>query len=191
MRNIEAKFPCDATMLALVRERAARLGARHAGTLRQVDTYFRAPLGRLKLREVSAEGQPPYAVLIGYTRPDAAGARESTYEMVPVTDPHALTAALAATLGVRTRVVKVRELLLWRHTRIHLDTVERLGMFVELETLVGDADLRRGGQAGTHDSAAAERELAEVVEGLALRLDEGLPGSYADLLESRDDGAGA
>jgi adenylate cyclase, class 2 len=191
MRNVEAKFPCDAATLAAVRERAQRLGARHAGTLHQVDTYFRAPLGRLKLREVRVEGHPPDAVLIGYTRPDAAGARESTYEMVPVADPAALTAALLATLGVCARVVKVRELWLVRHTRIHLDTVERLGTFVELETLVGDADPRRGGEAGTRDRAAAERELAEIVEGLGLRLDDGLPGSYADLVQAREEGTGA
>lgn len=191
MRNVEAKFRCDAVTLAAVRERAARLGAQPAGTMRQVDTYFHAPLGRLKLREVRAEGRPMEAVLIGYGRPDAAGARESAYEMVAIADPQALIAALSATLGVRARVVKVRELLLVRHTRIHLDTVERLGTFVELETLVGDVDQRRGAEAGTGDSAGAQRELAEIVEALGLRLDDGLPGSYADLLEPQEDGAGA
>lgn len=32
-------------------------------------------------------------------------------------------------------VAKARRLFLWRHVRIHLDTVERLGNFIEIEAV--------------------------------------------------------
>lgn len=183
MRNVEAKLRCDPRALGEVRERAARLGARFLGELRQVDTYFHVPRGRLKLREVRAEGMAPEVWLIGYGRPDHAGARESAYEMVSVADPPALLTILEQTLGVRTRVAKTRSVLFLRHTRIHLDAVDQLGTFVELETLVGERDDRRGGETGTASREEAEREIAEIANALGLSLSDGLAGSYADLLE--------
>jgi adenylate cyclase, class 2 len=182
MRNVEAKFSCDADALRQLRARALALGAQPAGTLRQVDTYFHTLSGRLKLREVTEDQEPLHTTLIGYARADQAGARESAYEMAAIPDPGALLAALGMTLGVRVRVVKRREVLLLRHTRIHLDVVQGLGTFVELETLVGDPDARRGESAAVVDALAAERELIEIADALGLRLADGLAGSYADLL---------
>jgi adenylate cyclase class IV len=184
MRNVEAKFRCGPELLGAVRGRALALGARPAGTLRQVDTYFRTPHGRLKLRELSGEEIAPESWLIGYTRPDEAGARVSEYEMAAVPDPAALSAVLAGTLGVRTRVAKVREVLLVRHTRIHLDAVEGLGAFVELETLVGAPGARGAARDGAASETDAAGELQELVAALGLSLAEGAPGSYADLLEA-------
>jgi adenylate cyclase class IV len=183
MRNIEAKFRCAEGGLGEVRERALAMGARSTDTLRQVDTYFHAARGRLKLRELTQVGHPARAVLIGYARADAAGARESTYEMAEIPDPTALLATLARTLDLRVRVEKTREVLLLRHTRIHLDVVRGLGAFVELETLMGDPDARRGPLAGVAESAEAERELREIAAGLGFAAADGLAGSYADLLE--------
>ena len=183
MRNIEAKLRVDD--LAAVRERALALGARAVGQLEQVDTYFFAPNGRLKLREVAEDGQSAAAWLIAYQRADDAGARLSTYEMAPVPDAAALLAVLRPAMGVRVRVAKTRDLLLLRHTRIHLDDVRGLGSFVEMETLVGPPDARRGADAqGAADEAAGTSELGEIVAGLGLRLEDGIAASYADLLEA-------
>jgi adenylate cyclase class 2 len=148
-----------------------------------VDTYFQAPRRRLKLREVSEPGQPARAVLIGYARATVTGARESAYEMVEIPDGVTLIALLEATLGIHARVTKVRDVLLVRHTRIHLDTVDQLGTFVELETLIGDPDSRRGGAGGALSAQEAERELAEIAAALELDAHSGLAGSYADLIE--------
>jgi adenylate cyclase class IV len=193
MRNIEAKFRVPD--LAAVRARALALGARPVGRLEQVDTYFFAPNGRLKLREVAEVGQPAAAWLIAYQRADDAGARLSAYEIAPVPDAAALLAVLRPAMGVRVRVAKTRDLLLLRHTRLHLDDVRGLGSFVELETLVGPPDARRGaateGMEGAADEAAGGRELAEIVAGLGLLLEDGIPGSYADLLEAAPGLAGA
>lgn len=53
-----------------------------------------------------------------------------------------LCAALATAIGIRGVVVKRRHLLLWQTVRIHLDEVERLGRFIELEAVApADSDL--------------------------------------------------
>jgi homotetrameric cytidine deaminase len=126
-RNIELKAldPDPARSLAVCRE----LGAADKGVLRQRDTYFRARSGRLKLREEDGST----AVLIQYQRPDAAAARESQYRLTRVEDPDELRASLDAALGTLVVVDKERHLFLWDGVRIHLDTVEGLGSFVELE----------------------------------------------------------
>src|SRR3954465_15271182 len=93
-RNVElkARDPDPARSLA----RARALGAEDQGELRQRDTYFAAPRGRLKLRE----REPGGAELIAYERPDAAQARESRYRIAPVADAAALRDALPAPPGV-------------------------------------------------------------------------------------------
>ena len=77
---------------------ALALGATDKGWLNQIDTYFRVPSGRLKLREES-----PEAHLIAYERGDQAVARESRYRIVPVSDPEGLKQALTETLGAKLR----------------------------------------------------------------------------------------
>jgi adenylate cyclase class IV len=173
MRNLEMKVACDAETFASVQRAARALGP--SSVINQRDTYFAVPSGRLKLREID-DGVSRRAELIGYSRPDVAGARWSQYyraefshgEIAP------LTAMMERTIGVRIVVSKVREVVVYRRTRIHLDHVEQLGHFVELETVTGD-DVTE---------AEAERELADVVELLGIG---GLPtvgGSYSDLMES-------
>lgn len=164
-RNLEIKARCADLVAAA--ERAVALGAVSAGVLRQVDTYFHCRQGRLKLRET--EGAP--AELIAYHRPDRADARASDYSTAQVPDAAALKVVLATSLGVRAVVAKVRRLYLFRQTRIHLDEVERLGQFAELETAAqGRAD---------HEVGA---ELAFIQEALAIAANDLLAGSYADLL---------
>jgi adenylate cyclase class 2 len=72
--------------------------------------------------------------LIAYRRATGAAGRTCTYTVIRVPDPAACRAGLAAVLGVRVEVRKVREK--WRlgATILHLDDVDGLGSFVELET---------------------------------------------------------
>jgi homotetrameric cytidine deaminase len=167
-RNVELKAldPDPARSLAVCRE----LGAEDRGMIRQRDTYFRAQEGRLKLREE----QPGGAVLVQYDRPDGAQARESRYRLVPVEDAEGLREALDAALGTLVVVDKERHLLLWEGVRIHLDRVEGLGTFVELE-----------GVAPPESDLSAERErVARLSEALEIR--EVLPDSYSDRLLGAD-----
>jgi homotetrameric cytidine deaminase len=165
-RNIEFKAhdPDPAATLA----RCQALGAQDHGEIEQVDTYFAAPAGRLKLRDE----QPGDAHLIAYARTDAATARESRYRIAPVDDPAALREALGAALGVSVEVRKRRRLLLLEGVRIHLDHVEGIGDFVELEGVAGpDSDLSR------------ERALVERLRvSLGVDDDAIVASGYADLV---------
>ncbi len=165
-RNIELKARCGD--LARAAARCERLGARREWTRHQTDAYFAVSEGRLKLR-VETPGE---AMLVRYRRDDRAAARESLYEVTPVSDPAATLAALAAQHGVRCRVEKTRTLYLIENVRIHLDEVEGLGAFVEFEAVMGE---------GCSDAAA--RELLGRLQG-ELGIAEGdlVAGSYSDLI---------
>jgi homotetrameric cytidine deaminase len=165
-RNVELKASDADPRRSL--ELALALGAEDRGEIAQRDTYFSRARGRLKLREQ----EPGEAELIAYERADTVDPRESAYRIVPVSDPEATRAALDAALGTLVVVEKRRRLLLWDGVRIHLDEVEGLGAFVELEAV---ADAR--------PDLAAERDKIERLRA-ELRIDDDalVAGSYSDLL---------
>jgi len=166
--NIELKA-VDADPAAT--ERACReLGALHAGTLAQRDTYFAVSHGLLKLREDTEAGA---GELIFYLRAREAGLRSSSYWRAPASDPAALRDLLTAAHGVLGVVAKRRRLYLHRGVRIHLDEVEGLGSFIELESVLAVAG---------RESPAEARALAEVVAALGLAGRETIAGGYLELL---------
>jgi homotetrameric cytidine deaminase len=126
-RNLEIKARDADPQRSL--ELALALGAEDHGEIAQRDTYFGHAAGRLKLREQT----PGETELIQYRRPDEPGSRTSKFRRVPVGDADALREALDDALGTLVTVNKSRRLLLWHGIRIHLDEVEGLGSFVELE----------------------------------------------------------
>ena len=136
-RNVElkARDPDPEASLRTCRQLA---GVEDHGEISQRDTYFEVATGGLKLREENP-GRPH---LIQFDRPSEPQQRESRYRIIEVDDGTALRAALAAAIGIRGVVAKRRYLLLWRNVRIHLDTVEELGNFIELEAVASaDSDL--------------------------------------------------
>ncbi len=130
MRNLEIKARIDDP--AAARRVAQGLAAKHLGVEQQVDTYFACRHGRLKLRQIDSLS----AELVWYCRPDELGPKPSEYVRVPVADPESLKAALSAALGVVGVVRKRREVFLVENVRIHLDEVDGLGMFLELEAVL-------------------------------------------------------
>jgi homotetrameric cytidine deaminase len=162
-RNVEFKAR-DADPAATL-QRALALGASDEGVLRQRDTYFGRARGRLKLREEDGGAR-----LIAYVRPDAGEARTSAYRLADVGDPTAVREALDAALGTLVVVDKRRHLLLYANVRIHLDDVEGLGSFVELE-----------GVAAPDSDLSGEHELVDRLRS-ELGLSEPVAGSYSDLL---------
>jgi homotetrameric cytidine deaminase len=156
-RNLEIKARDADPRRSL--EAALALGADDQGELTQRDAYFAGANGRLKLRRQA----PGDDELIQYRRPDAAGPRVSEFRVVPTAEGEALEQALDAALGTLVVVEKRRRLLLWEGVRIHLDEVEGLGAFVELEA--------------PEDGADKVDRLSE-----ALQIGEPIAGSYSDLL---------
>jgi adenylate cyclase class IV len=112
---------------------ARALGDTPGEWLHQEDTFFALPgPGRLKLRVFS----PRRGELIYYERTDDTGPRKSTYVISPTHDPGSLHQVLVSALGV-LGIVRKRRLLIWLgQTRIHLDEVEHLGQFIELEVVL-------------------------------------------------------
>jgi adenylate cyclase, class 2 len=172
--NVESKTRC-ADLDAVARQ-AASLGAGYEGRLQQVDTYFSVRRGRLKLREISyyaSDGRVAASTeLIRYERPDESGARVSTYERSELEDAESTKVRLGAAHGVRGCVRKQRELWTLDSTRIHLDQVEGVGTFVELETVCV-------GEPGPTELLEHDR----VWNALGLDPRESVDGSYIDLLE--------
>lgn len=169
--NFELKARCPE--LEAARAAAVGLGARFQGVLEQLDTYFAVPRGRLKLRE-SAGSQPE---LIYYERADDPSIRSSNYHLVPVADPTGLKAALSAALGIRAVVRKRRELLLWENVRIHLDAVENLGNFIELEAVIrSDADREQ-----------SPGRMQQLVEALRIGPQSLIERSYGELMHAQDE----
>jgi len=141
-------------------------------TLRQRDTFFRCPDGRLKLRELGAGRSE----LIWYDRPDVGGSRRSDYHIAPVADPAALRRLLDRAYGVTQVVEKTRTLCHVGQTRIHLDEVKGLGNFVELEVVLRD------GQPESEGHAIAAHLMAR----LGITESNLIECSYADLLTARE-----
>lgn len=172
MLNIELKARYED--LGRLREACKSLDAEGQEPDRQLDTYFGVANGRLKLRESLLSG----AELIFYTRADVAEARESYYETCPVEDPEGLKAILKRALGVQAVVVKRREIFVIGNVRIHLDKVQELGTFVELEGMV--------------ENPAELMEVADEVRGLqrALGIDNQslVKESYSDLIGVAEEG---
>lgn len=168
MQNIEIKS--RVADLAGLEARITALGAEAVWTRRQRDVFFPVPEGYLKLRGV--EGEP--GELIAYVRAAGTDPRPSDYDIAPVPDPARTEAVLTRALGVRGVVTKTRRLFLWRHTRIHLDEVEGLGTFLELETVAKEISL-----------TAAQAEAREVIARLELDAGDFLDRPYLELLEAR------
>jgi len=111
--------------------------------MHQADTFFGCPEGRLKVREFGTG----VGELIFYRRLDVSGPRESTYSICSVGDPAALKEILNSTNGILGIVKKKRLLYMAGQTRIHLDQVEGLGVFLELEVVLAPTQTPEAGMA--------------------------------------------
>jgi predicted adenylyl cyclase CyaB len=162
--EIKVRIPDLAAASAVVRG----LGAVSQGEIEQVDRYYEVDVRRrVKLRTVAGQA----AELITYTRPETEGVRVSTYEVTPVRDRACLVPKGRPKILVRKR----REVLLLDNVRVHLDTVDQLGTFLELEAVVDAA----------HDEAACRRQVDVITAALGVADGDLLRASYADLLAAR------
>jgi adenylate cyclase class IV len=167
-RNVEIK--ATVPDLAPIAAALAALSPGEPTSLAQVDTFFRCASGRCKLRRSSAAA----GELIYYERSDETGPTASDYVLVPTTEPDRLRDLLAAAYGVVGVVRKHRTVRLVGRTRVHLDEVEGLGAFVELEVVLDDAEPAAQGVAEAHRLMAA----------LGIQREQLVAGAYIDLLQA-------
>lgn len=169
-RNVEIKARIE-SVEALTPRVAAIADDGGRVELRQDDTFFACPRGRLKLRALS----PREGELIFYERADRSGPRESSYVIAPSTAPDAVREALSRAWGQAGRVRKTRALYHAGRTRIHLDRVEGLGDFLELEVVLDEGE--------RVDRGVAEAEALMAALGIAAS--DLVAGAYVDLLAGR------
>ena len=168
-RNVEIKARIQS--VEALTPRVAALADQGPTEIVQDDTFFTCASGRLKLRALSAtDGQ-----LIFYRRPDQAGPKESCYLISPTSSPDTLREALTSAYGQAGRVLKRRTLFLVGKTRIHLDRVEDLGHFLELEVVMAEGEPSAAGVAVAHD----------LLGKLGISPGQLIEGAYVDLLQGR------
>jgi predicted adenylyl cyclase CyaB len=169
-RNVEIKASVGS--LAVIRDRVKVLADDGPYVLEQVDTFFASPGGRLKLRQLVGSAE---AALIYYERPDCTGPKESHYVVHRTQDAANLEIALSRAIGVRGTVRKRREVFLIGQTRVHLDDVEGLGVFVELEVVLRPEQ----------DPAEGIAITTGLMERLGIPSDPLVDHAYIDLLLAR------
>src|SRR4029079_6473555 len=164
--NIEIK--AKITRPEFIRSYLTNSNAEFRGTDFQADTYFNVSNGRLKLREGNIENN-----LIYYERQNTPGAKESSFQLVHVSDAKSLKELLTRSLGIKIVVRKKREIYFIRNVKFHIDEVEGLGNFVEIEASDLYADISK---------EKLQEQCAFYLTELRIREEDHIPVSYSDML---------
>jgi predicted adenylyl cyclase CyaB len=125
-KNIEIKAKSDNHELIqkiLHDQKANFIGLDH-----QIDHYYNVPEGRLKLRLGNIEKS-----LIFYKRENSFNAKESTYQLFKTVNLEEIHPLLISALDLLVTVDKHREIYYIQNAKIHLDVVDRIGRFLEVE----------------------------------------------------------
>ena len=162
--EIKAVLRDRATVIAWAEQRST-VGPE---TLRQEDVFFPCESARLKMRVLA----PKRGELIRYERTDTPEVRCSHYTIARTEDPDTLIEILTKTLGTIGVVRKTRLLYRIGQTRVHIDQVEGLGDFLELEVVM------RPGQSEEEGQRIASALLFE----LGVRKEDLLELAYIDML---------
>lgn len=168
-RNVEIKARI-ASVEALV-PKAAAIADKGPVEIIQDDTFFRCESGRLKLRAFSEEE----GELIFYRRANQQGPKESFYLRSPTSAPETLRDSLSLAYGQAGRVQKHRTLFLVGRTRVHLDKVEGLGHFLELEVVLEEGE----------STEVGVREAHVLMAKLGVEPSQLIEGAYVDLIAQR------
>lgn len=127
-RNLEIKVKLDNHKR--IKKILSTNNIKLAEVLKQKDIYYKVKEGLLKLRIENGT-----RTLIYYNRNEKSKKRWSDYFLLDINTQNA-EKFLDNFLERIIEVKKVRELYLYNNTRIHLDKVDNLGYFLELETRV-------------------------------------------------------
>jgi predicted adenylyl cyclase CyaB len=167
--NIEIK--ARARNFEALRSSAEKLSNTPVQVIPQKDIFFNTAEGRLKLRILA-----DHAELIYYTRPDQEGPKRSDYQIARSDDPENLKRVLELAYGLRGEVRKTRYLYLVGQTRVHLDDVEGLGQFIELEVVMRE----------DQSDAEGQKIAEDLMSALGVEKNDLIDGAYMDLLEKSD-----
>ncbi len=142
--------------------------AEFKGIDNQIDTYFNVSSGRLKLRKGNIENQ-----LIYYERKNQVWPKQSDVTLFKTVPDSSLKEILKQALGVLVVVEKKREIYFIDNVKFHLDTVEGLGTFVEIEAI----DIN-----GKIGKEKLSEQCNYYLDLLKIAHEDLIPDSYSDLL---------
>jgi len=148
------------------------LGGRRIGSFRQIDTYFAAPKGRLKIREMDHGGSQ----LVYYLRKNSRGPKVSNVYLTFLSEPDIVKSILSMILGVKSVVKKRRQIFRIKGVQVHLDHVDGLGSFIEFEKVV---------KAEDSEISEARKQLERLLSALGIPRENLQTSSYGELV-SRD-----
>ena len=168
MSHINIEIKARSNNQDKIREILKSRNADFKGIDHQIDTYFNVKLGRLKLREGKIEN-----FLIYYDREDKEGPKQSNVILFKSDPKSSLKEILKKSLGILVVVDKRREIYFINNVKFHIDTVENLGTFIEIEAIDKDGNIGR------------ERLLEQCnsfLELFNIRQEDLISVSYSDLL---------
>jgi len=167
--NIELKARCtdpDRIEALLHQQGADFIGEDH-----QVDTYFRVSSGRLKLREGTIEN-----ALIRYQRPEKKDLKRSEVILHEISgSTQSLKHILEDAMGIDIVVEKRRKIFFIENVKFHIDRVDPLGHFIEVEAI------DRDGQWCEPD---LQQQCLHYMDLFGISGSDLAEGSYADLLKN-------
>ena len=164
--NIEIKAKCKAP--DFVKKILEEQGADFKGVDHQIDTYFKVPNGRLKLREGNIEN-----TLIQYHRSDQAGPKKSNYILYHPHPDSSLKELLTQANGVLTVVDKFRSIYFIDNVKFHVDEVKGLGSFMEIEVI---------DREDSNDEKKLLEQCQYYMNLLGVSDDDLIENSYSDLI---------
>ncbi len=168
--NIEIKAHCK--NLSKVREILEKNNAEFKGIDHQIDTYFNSNKGRLKLREGNIENN-----LIHYERENTLDCKESKFILYKTEKDSSLRTVLEKAIGKKCVVEKNREIYYIQNVKFHLDTVEGLGTFIEIEASNKDNDF-------TKDKL--QEQCNYYIKQLEINVKNFISNSYSDMIQQNN-----
>ena len=136
MAHINIEIKAKSNNQDEIREILKSKNAEFKGVDHQIDTYFKVNLGRLKLREGTIEN-----FLIHYQRENKEGPKQSDIILFKSDPKSSLKEILTKALGVLVVIDKKREIYFIDNVKFHIDIVEDLGTFVEIEAIDDDGSI--------------------------------------------------
>ncbi|UCG90287.1 MAG: class IV adenylate cyclase [Candidatus Heimdallarchaeota archaeon] len=175
--NIEFKARCSKT--AKIKKILISRNADYKGTDYQVDTYFKVNSGRLKIREGTIEN-----ALIYYERKDTKKPKQSKISLFPLNSnsSSSLKEILADSLGILVVVAKQREIYFIENVKFHVDSIQNLGTFIEVEAIDNE---------GTIGIEKLQEQCHFYLDLFGVSEKDLISSSYSDLIQYGHDGSDA
>jgi len=164
--NVEIKAKCSQP--EKLKRILQDLNADFKGVDHQVDTYFNCPNGRLKLRKGNIENS-----LIFYQRSNQAGPKTSKVVLEVLSQDNQIRDVLAASHGILVEVDKMREIIFIENVKFHIDEVQGLGLFMEIEAIDSN---------GTIKLEKLQEQCQYYMQKLEIQSEDLIEISYSDLL---------